>query len=220
MSARKGRRPPQIEGQVTREITDVAHALVEASAARRAQAEERESRLVAEARKVDLVAVVRQAIEATMPGVEARGQRFVAELAPQPVWVDGDFARLLQVVANLLDNAIKFTPPGGRIDLTLARVEGDAVLSVSDTGRGIDPAFLPSLYTPFRQGEDTTHRVEGGLGLGLALARTLVELHGGSLSARSDGVDRGSTFVVRLACIVDTQARQPSTQGLAVGSTR
>jgi signal transduction histidine kinase len=144
-----------------------------------------------------LTRAVQDAVETIR--VAAAAKRITIETALDPnVMVEGDASRLRQVAWNLVSNAIKFTPDGGRIDVTL-RADGDAAaLSVRDTGIGIDPAFLPHLFEPFRQADASNTREFGGLGLGLAIARQLVELHGGSIAAASDGVGKGATVVVRL----------------------
>ncbi len=112
--------------------------------------------------------------------------------------MSGDPARLQQVVWNLLSNAVKFTPSGGRVAVRVERVDSQAEIEVTDSGRGIDPAFLPHIFERFRQADSSTKRSEGGLGLGLAIVRHLVELHGGSVSAQSRGFGQGSTFTVHL----------------------
>jgi len=147
--------------------------------------------------RIDLRAVAHHAIE-TAVRLEARGHRLVRELPARPVEVMGDFARLSQVVSNLLDNAAKFTPRGGEIKLSIETEERNAVLSVEDNGRGIDPAFLPRVFTAFLQADSQAYRAEGGLGLGLSLAKALIELHGGSLEAHSEGKNKGSRFTLRI----------------------
>jgi CheY-like chemotaxis protein len=112
--------------------------------------------------------------------------------------VRGDYARLQQIVTNLLSNAIKFTPSGGRVEVTLAHRIGEAEISVTDSGQGIKPEFLPLVFDRFRQEDGSISRRHGGLGLGLAIVRHLVELHAGSVEAFSDGEGKGSRFVVRL----------------------
>jgi signal transduction histidine kinase len=146
---------------------------------------------------VDLVAVAHRSVEAIAPAAAAKRLE-VAVDAPAPVIVAGDAARLQQVVWNILSNAVKFTNPGGRVTTSVSVVKGHAEVSVADTGIGIAPAFLPFVFDKFRQADGSYARRHGGLGLGLAIARHLVELHGGSIEARSDGEDRGSTFTVRL----------------------
>src|SRR4028119_1997881 len=112
--------------------------------------------------------------------------------------VMGDPARLQQVVWNLLTNAVKFTPRGGRVQIRLERVNSQIEIAVSDTGAGIDPEFLPHVFERFRQADQRTTRQHGGLGLGLAIVRHLVELHGGAVRADSGGEGAGSTFTVTL----------------------
>jgi signal transduction histidine kinase len=112
--------------------------------------------------------------------------------------VRGDAARLLQVFSNLLDNAAKFTPPGGEVAVSLARESAEAVATVSDDGLGIDPAFLPTMFEAFTQADTSLERTASGLGLGLALARQIVAAHGGSISATSEGRGLGSRFTVRI----------------------
>jgi CheY-like chemotaxis protein len=115
--------------------------------------------------------------------------------------VAGDPVRLQQIVWNLLSNAIKFTPRGGRVQVRLERINSHVEIAVGDTGVGIRPEFLPHLFERFRQADQTTTRRHGGLGLGLAIVRHLVELHGGSVEAESQGVGRGATFVVKLPLV-------------------
>jgi CheY-like chemotaxis protein len=122
----------------------------------------------------------------------------VSDLEPREVIVDGDPGRMDQVFANLLSNALKFTPAGGTIDVRLHGTAGEARLTVCDTGIGIAPDVLPHVFDRFRQADSSTTRTHGGLGLGLALVRYLVEAHGGTVRAESAGVGRGATFVVTL----------------------
>ena len=114
------------------------------------------------------------------------------------MWVDGDAVRLEQVLTNIVTNAVKYTPPGGRIRVALRADGGDAVLSVEDTGFGISPKLLPFIFDLYVQADRTLDRAQGGLGIGLTLVRRLVELHGGTVVASSDGEGHGSTFTVRL----------------------
>src|SRR5262249_14467083 len=128
----------------------------------------------------------------------ARGHRLTVSLPPGPVTLDGDRLRLEQVLTNLLANAAKYTDPGGHIRLTAAVEAGLIVLRVRDNGRGIAADLLPRGVGVFRQGMDSGDRTAGGLGIGLALVKSLVELHGGSVAASSGGPGTGSEFVVRL----------------------
>jgi signal transduction histidine kinase len=274
---------PRIEGLRTREIAQLERALADSAAAREAQARERESRLVAEARKdeaeqtnrmkdrfiamlshelrnplaplrasipvlrslaerpdpaklksltdildrqsaqltrlvndlldvsrintgrielqskrEDLRAIVQHALESVRPAIEARAQYLTLELPPQSLDVIGDYARLAQVVSNLLDNATKFTPENGRIAVRLRADGSDAVLEVSDSGPGIPQDQLPRLFRAFELREGAEAHRGKGLGLGLSIAWSLVVLHGGSLEARN-GIDgAGATFVLRI----------------------
>src|ERR1051326_3372376 len=149
-------------------------------------------------RPVMLAPVVESALASVKPMAEAKGVRLQPVLDPSAAPVSGDSGRLQQVIWNLLSNAIKFTPTGGRVQVRLARINSHFELTVADTGQGIDPAFLPHVFDRFRQADSTTTRHHGGLGLGLTIVRQLVELHGGTVSAYSQGEGRGATFTVRL----------------------
>ena len=138
------------------------------------------------------------ALDTVRSAAEAKGVTLVADFGPLPEQVLGDSTRLQQVVWNLLTNAVKFTPEGGRVEL---RMEGDADnvrIRVSDTGKGIEPEFLPFVFDRFRQADSSSARRYGGLGLGLSIVKHLVELHGGTITAASEGVGRGATFTVTL----------------------
>jgi len=149
-------------------------------------------------RPTQLGRVVKLALDLARPGAAARGIELVMELAPGAGQLSGDPDRLQQVVANLLSNAVKFTSSGGRIMVTLRDVQGFSELTVSDTGQGIAAELLPHIFDRFRQGDSSSTRHSGGLGLGLTLVREIVVLHGGSVSASSAGTGAGATFVVRL----------------------
>jgi PAS domain S-box-containing protein len=148
-------------------------------------------------RPIELGRVVAKAVEATAPLLEQRWHRLEISVAGEGLSVDVDEVRLTQVVSNLLTNAARYTDRGGHIAVTARRAAGAVVLEVRDDGRGIDPALLPRVFDRFVQGEGTADRPPG-LGLGLALVRTFTELHGGTVTAHSDGAGRGSTFTVRL----------------------
>jgi CheY-like chemotaxis protein len=131
----------------------------------------------------------------------------------QPLWVEADETRLDQIIGNLVSNALKYTPAGGRIAIS-AMPDGDsAVISVQDTGIGLDPSLLPRVFDLFVQGEERLERSRGGLGIGLTLVRRLVELHGGTVAAVSPGVGHGTTFVVRLRRIERPHAAPSTTNG-------
>ena len=153
--------------------------------------------------RIELDGVIAAAIDSALPTATARGLTLRPAFGDARCWVMGDPARLQQVVANLLDNAIKFTPPGGRIDVSQTRIGQQAVLTVSDTGQGIAPSFVPQLFERFRQQDATTTRRHGGLGIGLAIVRQLVQLHGGTVQAHSDGPGRGASFAVMLPALPD-----------------
>ncbi len=147
---------------------------------------------------IDLRGVVVVAVEATRAAVERRGHELTVALPPQPVWLQADPARLEQVIVNLLDNAGKYTEPGGHIGLSLENEGGAAVLRVWDSGVGIAANVLPHVFDLFTQADRSLDRSAGGLGIGLSLVRALVELHHGSVEASSAGLGQGSAFVVRL----------------------
>lgn len=152
---------------------------------------------------VDLVATIEAARETMRLAAEARSIQISTQLAPTPNPIMGDPNRLQQVVWNLLSNAVKFTAVGGRVDITLQTVDLDAQIIVKDTGKGINPNFLPYVFDTFRQADGTTTRNFGGLGLGLAIVRQIVELHGGYVTAESPGDGLGSTFTVHLPLITE-----------------
>jgi signal transduction histidine kinase len=154
------------------------------------------------------------AIDAMSPAAADKGVLLVSSLQASPDAIEADAARLQQVVSNLLSNAVKFTPAGGRVEVRTENADGEVVLTVTDTGHGFDAAFAPHIFEPFRQADASTQREHGGLGLGLSIARHLIELHGGRISAMSDGLERGATFTVRLPA-----GRQPSAPRAVVPSS-
>lgn len=149
-------------------------------------------------RSVDLPSVITAAVEAALPAAEAKGIRLQSLLDPQAGPISGDSDRLQQIVWNLLSNAVKFTPKGGRVQVRLERVNSHVEIVISDTGKGIEAEFLPHVFDRFRQSDGSMTRRHGGLGLGLAIARQLVELHGGLVSVESAGSGQGATFTVNL----------------------
>ncbi len=162
---------------------------------------------------LDLVSVVTGAVEISRPVIAARKHRLHTVLPPAPLPVEGDVARLAQVLANLLNNAAKFTEEGGRIDLIVERDADEAVIRVRDTGVGLPPEALSTIFDLFTQVQGSVSRSDGGLGIGLSLVRSLVEMHGGSVSAASEGPGRGSEFRVRLPLM-----QQPQVPRTAVGN--
>ena len=151
-----------------------------------------------EMKTVDIVSIVIASVDVIMPSADARKIAVRTHIDPKTPLIVGDPDRLQQVIVNLLSNAVKFTEVGGSIEVRLDISDTEACLVVKDTGRGIDAAFLPHVFERFRQGDASSTRRHGGLGLGLALVRDLVELHGGSVSAQSAGEGKGATFTVRL----------------------
>ena len=150
---------------------------------------------------VDLSVAVARAVETAQPVVDAHGHHLSVSLPDPPVLVEADPMRLAQVIANLLTNAAKYTEKAGQIFLGVAREGDEAVIRVCDTGLGISAAFLPHVFDLFSQGDRSLARSQGGLGIGLTLVRRLVEMHGGSVSAASEGAGRGSEFTVRLPAL-------------------
>ena len=153
-------------------------------------------------RPVDLPDVIQAAVDSLQPAADAKGVRLQLVLDPRAGPISGDPDRLQQVVWNLLSNAVKFTPREGRIQVRLERINSHVEITVSDTGIGIDPQFLPYVFDRFRQADGTTTRVHGGLGLGMAIVRQLLELHGGSAHVYSAGKGQGTTFTVKLPLMV------------------
>ena len=156
-----------------------------------------------------LAEVVARAVEASRPGIDERGHALVLDIASDPIVVVGDRTRLVQVIQNLLNNAAKFTPRAGRIVLALRRERHQGVIEVRDSGIGIAPELLPKVFDLFVQADGGLARTEGGLGVGLALALRIVEMHGGSIEGKSEGNGRGATFVVRLPLLADQTATEP-----------
>jgi signal transduction histidine kinase/CheY-like chemotaxis protein len=155
-------------------------------------------RLRLDPRAVDLRAIVASAVSMVRPAAEAKSITLVLDSGEVPREVFADPARLQQAVGNLLGNAIKFTPEGGRVSVNVGVDDDAATIEVTDTGRGISPELLPQVFERFRQGEGQAVERQSGLGLGLSITRHLVELHGGSVVAASEGEQRGSTFTIRL----------------------
>ncbi len=165
-----------------------------------------------ELQRTELGGVVAAAIDSALPAASAKGVGLRTVFGTVPDAVMGDPTRLTQVVGNLLSNAIKFTPNGGQVDVTLGRLDGHAQIQVSDTGQGIEPQFIARMFDRFQQQDASTTRRHGGLGIGLAVVRHLVQLHGGSVHAHSAGPGKGATFTVLLPAVVDgSTALRPET---------
>src|SRR5687768_3531598 len=149
-------------------------------------------------RTVDLISIINAAIDSIRPAADAKSIRLQTILDPAAGPISGDADRLQQIVWNLLTNAVKFTPKGGRIQVMLQRVDSHVEIIVSDSGVGISKDFLPHVFDRFRQADASTTRIHGGLGLGLSIVHQLVDLHGGSVSVHSEGEGKGATFTVNL----------------------
>jgi PAS domain S-box-containing protein len=152
--------------------------------------------------RVELTKAVRHAVETSRPLIEESGHELKIDIASGPLFVDADLTRLSQVISNLLNNAAKYTERGGLVTLTVDRQRGDAVVTVRDTGVGIPAHMLPKVFEMFTQVDRSLEKSRGGLGIGLSLVKGLVEMHGGSVEARSEGHGRGSEFVVRLPVVL------------------
>ncbi|MBI1683780.1 hybrid sensor histidine kinase/response regulator [Caulobacter hibisci] len=157
--------------------------------------------------RIELAGALDSAIEASQHNIDAGGHRFVTDLPAETVWLDADPTRLAQIVANLLNNAAKYTPHGGTITLSAHAANGQVEISVEDTGVGVPPEMQSKIFEIFAQVEDHLTKAQGGLGIGLALVKQLVTLHGGSIEVKSAGENLGSTFTIRLPTAVeDAQA--------------
>jgi signal transduction histidine kinase/ActR/RegA family two-component response regulator len=162
--------------------------------------------------RIDLRAVLQASVESMRPTIDSHEHTLTLDLPKEPLWANADFARLAQAFSNLLSNAAKYTPRGGRIHVAASAAGDFATVSVSDTGVGISPTKLPRIFDMFTQLQEHGDRTYGGLGIGLTLAKRLIELHGGTIEASSEGPGRGSVFTVRLptaavACPGDTLSR-------------
>jgi two-component system CheB/CheR fusion protein len=163
--------------------------------------------------RVELAAVVNHALEVCRSDLDAAGHELTVRLPPEPLILKADPVRLVQVVENLLNNAIKYTHRGGRIAVTAEREGGEAVLRVRDSGQGIDPEFLPRIWDLFMQADPSRESARGGLGIGLTMVRDLVQMHGGLVEAHSEGPGKGSEFVVRLPIAAPSSNGDVETRG-------
>jgi PAS domain S-box-containing protein len=170
---------------------------------------------------VNVARIVTSALEGVRLAAAARHIHLDVDVGSEPeeLMILGDGNRIQQVIWNLLTNAIKFTPEGGTVRLTAGRPDGSVVISVRDSGIGISPDFLPHVFEPFRQAEDPTTRSHGGLGLGLSIVRHLVELHGGSIRAASEGEGKGATFTVTLPLLRQMPLPSPRASATSVANT-
>jgi CheY-like chemotaxis protein len=163
---------------------------------------------------VELKVILENAVQTCRPLIEAREHEFSVSLTPQPIWLDADQTRLEQVMVNLLNNAAKYSNHKSKITVTVVREHNQAVLRVRDTGVGIPPDLLPHIFDMFTQADRSLDRSQGGLGIGLTLVQKLVELHEGSVRASSEGVGRGSEFVVTLP-VLDDRPKAASVENAA-----
>jgi signal transduction histidine kinase len=163
--------------------------------------------------------IVEGAVLAVLPAAESKEVVLASEVPAEVGTVAGDPDRLRQVVCNVLTNAVKFTPSGGRVEVSASRKDSKVVIRVSDSGEGIAPEFLPHVFEPFRQGDASTTRLHGGVGLGLAIARRIVQAHGGDISVQSDGPGLGATFTMELPARPPPEVGSPEA-GRSAGNTR
>lgn len=165
---------------------------------------------------VELTTIVAEAVEILRPQIDAMGQQLALSVPAEPMFLEADPVRLLQIIGNLLHNASKYTNAGGHIWFKARREEAEAIISIRDTGVGIPAPMLPRVFEMFAQADRSLTRAQGGLGIGLTLVKSFVEMHRGRIEARSDGPNQGSEFVVRLPLVADSQGRSISTsQGSA-----
>ncbi len=197
LSSGSGTAAEQARAMMERQLGQMVHLvddLLDVSRISRGKLELRKER-------VELAAVLNNAVETSRPLIDSSGHQLTVRLPSEPVLVDADVTRLGQVFANLLQNAAKYSERGGRIGLTAERQGSDVAVSVTDTGVGIPPDMLPRIFDMFAQVDRSLERSQGGLGIGLTLVKRLVEMHGGSVEAKSEGHGRGSEFVVRLPVV-------------------
>jgi len=190
------KRNAKVQAQIIDDILDVSRIIT--------------GNLYLELHPIELPPVLESAINVVRPTAEAKGIQIEVDFEPEPAAVSGDSNRLQQVFWNLLSNAVKFTPAGGKVTVHLRHVDSEVEIEVADTGQGITSEFLPFVFDRFRQADSTSTRQHGGLGLGLAIARHLIEIHGGSIEARSHGEGQGATLTVRLP-LVGSVAESPGT---------
>ena len=162
--------------------------------------------------RIDLATAIQLAIETIRPVIAKADHELLIKFPPDPILVDADLTRLAQVFANLLNNAAKFTDRGGQIRLSMQQLGAEAVVSIQDNGSGIPTAMLPHVFEMFTQVDSSLERSKGGLGIGLSIVKRLVEIHGGSVEARSDGQGWGSEFVVRLPVALSVTGDEPTSQ--------
>jgi signal transduction histidine kinase/ActR/RegA family two-component response regulator len=206
----------QVRTMMERQLSQMVHLiddLLDLSRISRGKIELRKER-------VELAKIVQQAVETSRPAIEAAGHEFLIDMPTSPIYVDADVTRMAQVVSNLLNNAAKYTESGGRIRLSVQRQGTEAVVSVRDTGVGIPAHMLPHVWEIFTQIDRNLERSQGGLGIGLSIVKRLVEMHGGSVMAKSDGHGMGSEFDVRLPVVLSVVQPQSTEAELLPSSSR
>jgi signal transduction histidine kinase/CheY-like chemotaxis protein len=180
----------------------------------------RSGKIVLELERVEIAPMITSAVELARPLIDSRNHNLQVVLPPETLWTEADKIRLPQLLANLLNNAAKYTAEGGSITLSVARLELQVVISVRDTGIGMDSESLANVFELFAQAAGPAHAVQGGLGVGLSLARSIAELHGGVLTAHSEGLGKGSQFVLRLPAAVAPEARSSAASSLGEPAVR
>lgn len=179
-----------------------------------------QGKIVLHTERVDVADIVRSAVEASRPLIDAGRHELHLRVLGGPMWVDGDPVRLAQVVGNLLNNAAKYTPAEGTLSLDVRREGGEAVIAVIDNGMGVPAAMQPQIFELFAQVQAHQSRAQGGLGIGLALVRQLVNLHGGTITVQSDGENKGSCFTVRLPLLPELSHPQGNASPASDDATR
>jgi signal transduction histidine kinase len=165
------------------------------------------NKIVLKKERVDIRTLIWSSVKAHQALFDEKGVRIKTDFEPTPLYVDGDAARLMQIIGNLLQNAHKYTDRGGMVLIRAFEEENKAVIIVRDTGIGIAPEFIPSLFEPFIQGDLVTDRLNSGLGLGLSIVKGIVEMHGGAVAAQSDGIGKGAAFTIDLP-LAEKKARE------------
>ncbi len=213
----RGKGPPvpelqwatEVIGRQVHQLTRLVDDLLDVSRITRGKIELRKER-------IELAAVVNVAVEASRPLIEKWSHELIVTIPPQPIYLDADPTRLAQVLQNLLNNAAKYMDQGGRIGVTAQRQDEQVLLRVKDTGIGIPPEMLPRIFDMFMQVDHSLERAEGGLGIGLTLVKRLIEMHGGTIEAHSEGAGKGSEFIVRLPVAVESTRPQGTADDKAV----
>jgi signal transduction histidine kinase len=214
---RMGQLDPEETGDALQTIERNAHAQADMIADLLDVSRITSGKIRLELQSVDAAAVIHAALESILPTADAKSIRITKALDSSIKPIMADPARLQQVVWNLVNNAVKFTPQGGQITVGVQQQDSQIEIRVSDNGTGISPTLLPQIFDRFRQGDASMSREHGGLGLGLAIVKQLVEMHGGTVRAESPGLGQGATFIVCLPLtgVSDEKAEAPSREPLA-----